>query len=236
MTLSGFAEKDALVAAAAAHITEALKSALNARGRASLILSGGSSPKPVYETLAQMDLPWDGIGISLVDERWVAPGEAGSNADFIQDCFAGTPAERAHFVPLYNGHASAGEGVKSAEQALASLRQPFDVCVLGMGLDGHTASWFPQSGGLEAALDPTNAAMLCAIDATGCDVAGEHTDRISLTYSAVKKAENVILLLPSAEKLTVFQSALDASHSDKPVAALTGLGDRLRVFAMENGS
>lgn len=228
-----FGDKAALIDAATAHLAAVLREALETRGRASAMLSGGSSPKPIYEALAQEPLAWKGVGISLVDERWVPSGAEGSNADFIQDCFAGTPAEPSFFVPLYNGDASPKAGLGAAEQALALIAQPFDLCVLGMGLDGHTASWFPYSGGLVAALDPENQATLAAIDASGCEVAGAHTDRITLTYSAVAASRNIVLILPSSEKLAVFKAAAKKDVLEAPVKALRALGDRLTVYALE---
>lgn len=233
MAIKLFSDKAALVTAATAHLSSVLDEALNARGRASAVLSGGSSPKPIYEALANAPLAWNGVGISLVDERWVPSGADGSNADFIQDCFAGTEAEASLFVPLYNGDASAKDGLAGAEQALALIAQPFDLCVLGMGMDGHTASWFPHSGGLEAALDPENLASLAAIDASGSAVAGDHTDRITLTLSAVAASRNIVLLLPSAEKLAVFNAAANKEILSAPVKALHMLGDRVTVYALE---
>ncbi|MGB3457561.1 MAG: 6-phosphogluconolactonase, partial [Litorimonas sp.] len=122
-----FGTTEALVSDAAGLLGQLLGRALTERGRASLVLSGGSSPKPVYEALAKQDLAWDGVGIGLVDERWVPSGHAASNADFIQACFDGTPAARAQFMPLYNGHETPSAGLDAAEQALALLAQPFDI-------------------------------------------------------------------------------------------------------------
>jgi 6-phosphogluconolactonase len=233
MDLRLFKDKASLVEAATSHLASVLNDALTARGRASAMLSGGSSPKPVYEALAKMPLAWNGVGISLVDERWVPSGATGSNADFIQGCFAGTEAEAAFFVPLYNGDTSPEAGLAAAEQALGLIAQPFDLCVLGMGMDGHTASWFPYSGGLVPALDLDNTATLAAIDATGCEVAGKHTDRITLTLSAVAASQNIILLLPSAEKLAVFKAAAKKDTLEAPVQSLYALGRRLTVYALE---
>ena len=228
-----FSDKEALIAEATAFLSEALEVAVEERGRASLMLSGGSSPEPVYRALAEAPLAWKGVGISLVDERWVPSGHSASNGDFIQSCFAESPGEGAHFIRLYNGHDTAGQGLEAAEQALASLATPFDVCVLGMGLDGHTASWFPNSQGLGVALDPENTALLCAVDATGCEGAGDNPERITLTFSAVNAARKSLLLLTSSEKTDVFQSAMEKSEAEAPVKALLKLGEKLTVFAME---
>lgn len=229
-----FSDKADLIAAATGHLSAILRVALAARGRASAMLSGGSSPKPIYEALAKETLAWNGVGISLVDERWVPRGAEGSNADFIQACFAGTMAAQSFFVPLFNGDVSPEAGLAAAEQGLALIAQPFDLCVLGMGLDGHTASWFPYSQGLSAALDAENPATLAAIDANGCEVAGAHTDRITATYSAVAASRNIVLILPSAEKLAVFEAASKKDVLEAPVKALRGLGDRLTVYALED--
>ena len=231
-TVHLFESKDALADAAAAEFASILGDALDREGRASVMLSGGSSPKPTYERLAQAPLAWNGVGVSLVDERWVPSGAQGSNADFIRDCFAGTPAERAQFVPLFNGHDTAAEGVEAAEQALALLKQPFDLCVLGMGSDGHTASWFPHADGLDAALDPDNHATLCAVHAKQSEVTGELTERITLTYGAVAAAKHVVLMLPSADKMAAFREAMTRDTRDAPVASLNRLGDRLHVYGV----
>lgn len=235
-TLKYFDDKDALVLAATEFLSTTLNDALDARGRASLMLSGGSSPEPIYRALAKEPLAWKGVGISLVDERWVPSGHSASNADFIKSCLTDSPAAGAHFIPLYNGHATAEEGLEAATQALASLAQPFDVCVLGMGLDGHTASWFPNSKGLEAALDENNSDILGAVDATGCGGAGSNPERITLTLSAVKAARSSLLLLSSPEKTKVYLEALRKSEYEAPVKSLSRLGDKLTIFAMEPNS
>lgn len=216
---------------AAQAICAVLKEAIKVRGQASLMVSGGSSPKPVYSSLSKADLDWSRVTISLVDERWVDSGQTGSNEDFIRENLLQNEASDATFFGLKTTHETVAEGLSEAESRFANIAQPFDVCVMGMGGDMHTASWFPNSVGLEEALSPENQNILCAIDATGCPVAGDHPDRISLTLPAVISAHAVILFIPGAEKRAVFDSAFDKELYDAPVKALQQAGAKLHIFA-----
>jgi 6-phosphogluconolactonase len=216
---------------AAVAIEAILRQALITRGEASLMVSGGSSPRPLYEKLSRADLDWSKIAISLVDERWVDPGQPGSNEDFIRATLIQDKASKANFFGLKTPQATAKAGLRYSERRFNSVPQPFDVCVMGMGLDMHTASWFPRSKGLEAALDLNHLNILCAIDATGAPVAGDHPERISLTLQAVLKSHAVVLFIPGNEKRAVFDAAINKPRLESPVKALLTAGQNLHVFA-----
>jgi 6-phosphogluconolactonase len=212
-------------------IEAALREALNTRDTASLIVSGGSSPKPLYAKLSKADLDWSMVTVSLVDERWVDPGQVGSNADFIQENLIQNNASAAKFFGLKTAHPSTEAGLRDAEARFASVDQPFDVCVMGMGGDAHTASWFPNSKGLSNALNLENDNILCAIDAAGAPVAGDYPHRISLTLSAVLNSHLIILFIPGETKREVFNSVASKPLLDAPVQALLQAGQKLHVFA-----
>lgn len=216
---------------AALVIEAVLRQALETRGSASLMVSGGSSPKPLYARLSQADLDWSKITISLVDERWVDPGQLGSNEDFIRENLIQNKAAAANFFGLKTPHETVAKGLKSSEARFKSLNQPFDVCVMGMGSDAHTASWFPNSRGLTEALDPENNNILCAVDAAGAPVAGDHPHRITLTLKAVLDAHLIILFIPGDTKREVFDTAASKTLSNAPVQALLHAGQKLHVFA-----
>ena len=220
-----------IVSDAAAAIADVLRQALETRGHASLMVSGGSSPKPLYARLSKMDLDWSKITVSLVDERWVDPGESGSNEDFIRNTLIQNRAEAVTFFGLKTNHPSVEAGLTSAESRFKQVERPFDVCVMGMGSDAHTASWFPNSKGLAKALAPDNLDILCAVDASGAPVAGAHPHRITLTLRAVLDAHFVVLFIPGAEKRAVFDAAPGKPVFDAPVQALLGAGQNLHVFA-----
>jgi len=219
-----------IVADAAASIESALRQALSAQGRASLMVSGGSSPKPLYERLSHVDLDWSNVTISLVDERWVDPGEAGSNEDFIRQNLIQNKAKTATFFGLKTQHDTVEAGLADAEGRFADVTLPFDVCVMGMGSDSHTASWFPHSKGLAHALAPTNDGVLCAIHANASDVTGVHLDRITLTLQSVLNSNKVILFIPSTSKRAVFDAAPSKPLDEAPVQALLKAGAKLHVF------
>jgi len=223
-------ETDDPVTAAADKIAKALGAAVEAKGKASLMVSGGSSPKPVYERLSRAELAWSKITIGLVDERWVEAGEAGSNETFIRDNLLQNAAAEAQFIRMKTAHDSPAEGIETLTENFEACPQPFDVCVMGMGLDGHTASWFPNSQGLDVALDPANPNIFCAVNAKGCPVAGDHPHRMSLTLSAVLAAGETILFIPGEAKRDVYLAAANKSALDAPVKTLSKAGDKLCVF------
>ena len=208
-----------------------LKNALEERGTASLMVSGGSSPLPVYETLSNMDLDWKNVHIGLVDDRWVDRDSDGSNAASIQKVLFKNKAISANFIDLKTPHDRPEKSLETTEKALETVPYPFDLCVMGMGTDGHTASWFPNSVGLKSALDTETGLKVCAIDATGCSGAGVYPDRISLTLPAVMNSNSIILYIPGQEKLAVFEDSTKLSIFDAPVNALRFAGSRLTVFS-----
>jgi len=220
-----------MAARAAGAIEAALRQALKTRGTASLMVSGGSSPKPLYEQLSKVDLDWSKVTISLVDERWVDPGKAGSNEDFIRENLIQNRAATANFFGLKTAYPSVQAGLNSARARFAKVDRPFDVCVMGMGSDAHTASWFPNSQGLGEAMALDNSNVLCAIHASDAPVAGDHPHRITLTLSAILDSHLLILFIPGAAKREVFDTAPSKSLFDAPVQALLLAGRNLHVFA-----
>ena len=220
----------AMQMAAADYIAARLKAAVNKSGAARMLVSGGSSPRPVYESLSQMDMAWERVNVGLVDERWVSPDAEGSNAAFIAQTLLQGKAKTANFVAMKTEHESAALGANSVSDIYSKAFTPIDICIMGMGLDGHTASWFPNVLDLNTAMDVDNKSMACAIDATGCDVAGAHTERMSLTLPAVMNASEILLLITGEAKRDVLEAAQGQSVYEAPVKALFSAGPRLKIF------
>jgi 6-phosphogluconolactonase len=193
----GEALAQALALALAAH----LAAALAARGNASLVVSGGRTPVPLFRQLRQASLNWSQVCVTLADERWVDPMDAASNERLVREELLLGAAAAARFVPLKNPAATAKAGAVASWAALAPLL-PFDVVLLGMGDDGHTASLFPDSPGLAAALDPAAAPACVAMTAPV-----PPRDRLSLNLPALLSTRTLYLHFTGESKWRLWQAA-----------------------------
>lgn len=191
--------------------------------KANLLLSGGSTPGPIYEVLSELGLPWKDVAVGLVDERWVGENDNGSNAALIRKTLMQGKAKAAQFIPMKTVHASPQDGQQNIEAQYKNLISGKSLAVLGMGTDGHVCSWFPQSYGLDAAIDPVNKNVVQAITANKSKVTGDYLERMTLTLSALKQCRSVLLLITGAEKREVLETAMNNQSSNLPVAHLLKL-------------
>jgi len=191
----------------------ALSCAVAERGLATMALSGGSTPEALYRGLAARDLDWPNIALTLVDERMTPPGSRGSNETFVRDTLLRKDAAAMRFAPLWSDTAPA-EAAAAAARRLADFPRPFDVVTLGVGTDGHTASFFPHAENLAAALAP-DAPAVVAVRAPEGGVAGVHRDRLTLALREIIAARLIILLASGAAKRAVLEAAL--AGADLPV-------------------
>ena len=222
------ADEAAWVGEAADAIAAALRSVLAAAPTAQLLLSGGTTPAPVYRALATRALEWARIVIGLVDDRDVDENADGSNARLVRETVLQGAAAAARFEPLRLAGHTLTDAVDAAN-ARWSAAPAHCVVVFGMGDDGHTASLFPGARNLDAAFASGDAYVF--IDATGCAVAGAYAHRISLSPHAFAGTQR-LLLIRGAGKRAVFESALAAgAERDMPVrAAIDAAGTPLQVY------
>ncbi len=186
----------------AARMAAVLTQAIAERGVAAIAVSGGRSPRPVFEALAKADLDWGKVVVTLVDERWVAPDEADSNEKLVRDTLLQGQAAQARFVPMKTDAADAYAGRAEVEATFATLPWPLDIVMLGMGEDGHTASLFPQAAELAEGL--SSKARTIAVTPP----AAPH-QRLSLTASAILSARHIFLQISGNAKTAVYSNALE---------------------------
>jgi len=144
-----------------------------------------------------------------------------SNQRLIEQNLLINHASSAQLISLKNAAETAAEGESITEANLNQAPRPYAVTVLGMGNDGHFASLFPGCPQIAEGLDPKQHKQCLAIDATGCPVAGDYTQRMSLTLSNLLSTELVLLLVTGQQKLDLLREAADKPVKlDNPVTAL----------------
>ncbi len=225
-----YADRAELNVAVADNLEANISSALKGNGNANLMLSGGSTPIQAYRELSRRDLDWDNIKVGLVDDRWVPPSHANSNEGMVRRELPSLP--RNNLISMWGNTESPFDAIDEIEKRYKKFFR-LDVVVLGMGLDGHTASWFPNAKGLDVALDLYGQSSIAGIDATGSEVAGDTPLRMTLTLSAVAKAKQVILLIYGQEKREVLESAMSSDEVSLklPIShAIRALGDVMSVY------
>jgi 6-phosphogluconolactonase len=227
MPEAAFPTREAASLAAADFLRVGLETALAARGRARIALSGGTTPGACYRALAARLTDWSCVDIALVDDRVVPAEDPASNERLLRACFPGAAVHRL-FVP----GATPGEAVARREAAYAGLR-PFDAILLGLGPDGHSASWFPGAAGTARALDPANPATLAAIDATGSPVAGDQPHRLTLTLPPIAECAHVGMLFFGADKKAVWDGS--DRHPGRGEAAIRDLVKTSRPKVPDRG-
>lgn len=193
-----------------------LEEAIQVRGVASLIVSGGRTPVRLFEQLHTEKLDWPRVWISLADERWVETTNPASNERLVREHLLLGEAAGARFVGLKNPAPTPEAGADWAWRALSRVPHPYDVIVLGMGDDGHTASLFPNSLALARALDASAAPACVAVNA----LAAPHA-RVSLNLAALLDARRIILHIEGMAKWQVYQKArTPGSAQELPVRAV----------------
>lgn len=216
-----FENRAEMIAALQAECESALRGAIDDRGEATFMVSGGSTPEPLYKALSDADLNWESVYIALVDERWVDFDHDKSNEAFTVKHLIQNKAAAANLVGMKNSAATASEGLEDCEAAYQQLAQPFDITILGMGSDGHTASLFPHAQGLDEALNPESSQLCAAITANQSEVTGAIVERMTLSLAGLLRSKSLVLLITGDEKLAVLRAAQAGSDvKEMPIRAI----------------
>jgi len=202
-----------------------LSTRLKAAPRASLVVSGGSTPLPFFRALSTKDLDWRRVDVLLADERWIGEEDDASNTRLVRENLLQNNAASARFLSLKQAGDTPVEGLALVKEELAELALPIDVLVLGMGTDGHTASLFPDAPELVRAMDPE-----CRDIVTVTTPASQPQNRISLTRKPLGNALFTALHLKGEDKLGALAEAISAPEKvlEMPVRAFLKPG--LQVF------
>ncbi len=216
--LQSFSNADDMVRALADEVVSRLTESVSSRGAASLAVSGGTTPGILFDALSVRRAPWDKVSVTLSDERWIAPDQDGSNEKLVRTRLLKNAASGAKLIPLKTSDASPAAAEVKVDAAVSAMPRPFDVMLLGMGDDGHTASLFPHSAGLDAALDLAKPNLVQAIHADSAVATGE---RITLTLRAILDSELIVILIRGDKKLATYRKAASGTDiREMPVRAV----------------
>ncbi len=206
-------DKTALVKHAVSLVCDLIRQSVADRGYCTLALAGGSTPKPLYEELAQQDLPWQTLYIFWGDERYVGVDHPDSNAGMAKQAWLDrVPIPPEHIFIIPTGEADPAASARQYEttlkkifaqlQGISDQEFPsFDLVLLGMGDDGHTASLFPHTPAL-------------AVTDRWVTVGNKQGDaRITLTAPLINYSRAVIFLAAGTNKQDAL-SCIFAEHED----------------------
>ncbi|CAL1690899.1 hypothetical protein MMB232_01033 [Brevundimonas subvibrioides] len=230
--LETFPTLDTWAATIAGRLDETLAAAVLANGRALFAGPGGSTPSPVYARLAQADIGWSNVAVTLVDERYVPETSPESNARLIRDVLLQGPAAAATFIPLYHPEVTVDRAAAKAAHALAGAGGRFDAVLLGMGEDGHICSMFPNSPTLKTLLSPSLKPTVLGVP-HGRDGAAPSLERLSINLPYLISAGRVILGLKGAAKRSVFEREAGGDPATQPIAAMIAAKVPLEVVWTE---
>ncbi len=195
-------------------ISDKLKLAIAKKGNATFVVSGGNSPLKIYDDLSKIDLPWNKVQITLVDDRLVDKNHIHSNQKLITDHLLKNKAKLANFIPL-------------SEEIIKSkiILTPFDVNLLGMGEDGHFASLFPDMIKNFNSFDLNADPNVFSITSHG----DPFLPRITMNLSLILKSEFIVLLVKGAIK----QKIIDQAKNDNSLPIHYLLKSRASNFLIE---
>ncbi|MDV7270130.1 6-phosphogluconolactonase [Thioclava sp. A2] len=213
MNFATYPDREMMMLDLADQIASELRAAIEAKGRATLSVPGGTTPGPIFDTLSGVDLDWSKVAVMLNDERWVDETSPRSNTRLLRERLQKDRAAKAVLVPLYADAPRPEDKMEVLAEGIAA-HLPIDVLLLGMGADMHTASLFPGADRLAEALSD-DAPILLPMRA---EAAGE--PRITLSAPVLRDAMHIHILITGAEKRAAIERAETLPVEEAPVGAV----------------
>lgn len=187
-------------------LAERMRLVIQRKGKVAIALSGGRTPVAFLQQLSKQALAWDRVTVTLVDERWLEPSDEASNERLLRQYLLQGAAQNAWFIPLKTTQAKVSDGFMTCELRLQEQLGELDYAVLGLGNDGHTASWFPRSKALAQIFNQQSSALCCPV------VDAPEFERMTLTWHALAHCRHLFLHFQGDDKNHVFAQAIQAEQ------------------------
>lgn len=212
-----------LAEALAAGVAAVLAGGIATRGRAALAVSGGSTPALFFAYLSQAEIDWPSVTILLVDERYVPDDTDRSNAKLVRENLMIGPASEATFVPVWRPGVTPETAAEEVARAIDGFEEGVDALILGMGTDGHTASFFPQGDTYARATNPNEDELVLPLETPE-----QPETRVTVTMPVIQHAHFLALHIEGNEKREVFEAARQGN--ELPISLVLGVVDELQLF------
>lgn len=214
--LHSFDSREALEIELADRIIALLEKGISERGMGALVVSGGRTPAGLFQKLSLKDIDWSKVIVTLADERWVPEDHADSNASSVKKHLLQNHAVSARFIPHVTSAKTPHLGCEDLEKTLQELPKTLDAVILGMGEDGHTASFFPKAPELAAAIDPHNTHACMGVTPPVAPYL-----RMTLSLPRLLAAKQIFLHLCGDGKMPVLSEAMgEGPVEDMPIRAV----------------
>lgn len=230
-----YPDKNILIQESAAYISDIVQTTLNEQNKCTLVLAGGSTPKGLYKTLAsheyQEKIDWSNVHLFWGDERCVPPDHHDSNYRMAREALLDQidiPQENVHRIPAEKEPAQAASEYEKTIKRLfggTSHLPEFDVILLGIGEDGHTASLFPGTTAIDE-----NERWVTEVHVPQLD-----THRITMTFPVINNGKNVIFLVSGSSKSTIMKKIYERTDTTFPSARVSPVNGSL-VYLLDKAA
>ena len=221
MKIQEFDTKNQLEIALVASIVDCISKAINKHGEARVLLSGGSSPKSIYEQLSNEKLDWTKVKIGLVDERFVNVQDKDNNERMIRMTLCQNNAQKVDLIGMVVDPTNLQNNLVQTSSNYQVFEERIDLCLLGMGEDGHTASLFPGDDQSERLLHSDELGVFNTVSPN------YPFNRITCSKKMLSRSDKTILLIGGERKKEVFENA---KLSSLPISFVINEFENLIVY------
>ena len=202
-------------------------------GRCSLLVSGGDTPHSFYNALSQQNWPWEKITTALVDDRWVDPTNLASNENLVKLNLLINYAKKSPFFGMKSSSSSPLLAEASRNRIYQTLPRPL-FAILGMGVDGHIASWFAEDERFNTLSASLKNNLIASTSLKRKGLADPYRHRMTITGAMLSEVNSAFLIIHGERKYNLLTKAICNRGLDLPInRGLELLGPKLRIYALD---